>query len=571
VPSWAAMGDAPGMYVPSGNTVWQVDLAGMLFGVPALAACIFAVYRCDMWHFFVFTPTRGLEKYAMWCASTLALASIPLLLVVLPLYVAGANLYQCGDPRIHTTIAYLSDSVLVEWGAATCICLATLATSFLLMALREQAAHQFSHIECQRTSMSWSALIIIAGAWALMLLVFSIPTAMYALSTTLPGNNNLGLSEGILIVFHHSGAVFSYFIVTAVAPRAARSLITAVTGVVNPNRFFLLQSVRLITCVVVPALTVLICNNDCASFWLYFWSPCVNDPGRFDVTVSMQPNNKGFTYDYTNIATRYSVTEFKILTAMDYFLQFKYPYQIASHSDVCTPSLSAYMQQGGQCSRAVLTVLGELIFTKCLLATFAVPAISLMRSLPIGMRILQLLCRPLNKKEYRVVRYTLDGQLANIHMFLEYLLIVGFMVPMLVPVVAIALAMICAVHHTSVEKLGVPVREDVRPTLHFLYIARAVGIVIMIWFYVSNDLNGKWLVCFGMPIGAGGGDLMAWYLQRATHQRLSTLSTLTVPLLDPDEWGEYFKHDDVGLGGCSSDSESLAEFTENGVDSESQT
>ena len=74
-----------------------------------------------------------------------------------------------------------------------------------------------------------------------------------------------------------------------------------------------------------------------------------------------------------------------------------------------------------------------------------------------------------------------------------------------------------------------------------------------------------------MPIGAGGGDLMAWYLQRATHQRLSTLSTLTVPLLDPDEWGEYFKHDDVGLGGCSSDSESLAEFTENGVDSESQT
>jgi len=541
-PGWVSAANVDTLLVPA---IWEMwHLTYICAGLPALAICVFAVYKREMLQFFIFSPSKGLEQFELWCARTIMFASVPLLVVMLPLYIAGANFYQCGDGLLYTTIAYLSDSIVVEWCAAGCSCLATMMTPFLLVALCEQGERQFAQFRCEATALSWCRYMSLMGLWFLMLLVFSIPTALYAMSTTLPGDNIFNLNQSILNVSHALGGISLYLILTAVAPRAARWLITRVTGTAQPDPFLtlrLLQAARLAVGVVVPTAVIVALNHGCLGFWVHLWSPCANSPSSFDVTVDMHAS--GLSSNNTLVEGMF-----------EYASHSKYPYVVSNHSDVCNPTYSA----DGQCPRAVLMALSDLIFTKCVLAAFVTPAVSMMRSLPIGMRILELLCRPFNKKDHDFVRFSLDKQLASISMFLEYLLILGLMVPLLFPLVAIALAMNCAVFHCAVEKLGLPVRETIRPCFQYLYLARGIGITFMIWFYMSNDLHGKWLVCFGMPICAGCGDLVAWHLQKAQQRSLPALRGLMVPLLGPDEWGDDATHDEPP-GKLANDSESEPE------------
>jgi hypothetical protein len=45
---------------------------------------------------------------------TIAWVTVPLVLVMMPLYIAGANIFECGDPLVQTTSAYLADAVEIE-------------------------------------------------------------------------------------------------------------------------------------------------------------------------------------------------------------------------------------------------------------------------------------------------------------------------------------------------------------------------------------------------------------------------------------------------------------------------
>jgi len=458
------------------------------------------------------------------------LASIPLLLVMLPLYWVGANLYSCGDVRFYTTIAYLADNVAVEWCVAVCGCLTTMAIPFLLTALREQAELQFSHIQSDMISLSWGTHMCLMVGWLVVLLVFSIPTALYALSTALPADNTLGLSKDVLRVFHGIGGLSLYLTMAKVAPYAASQLIKSVTKMPEPDPLLMvrfLQSARLIVSVIVPTLVVIAFDNSCFSSWLHFWSPCADHTGRFDTTVSMQPDLSGSIYwekaaatSTTTSTTASTTTSTTTITsvspaAMDFFLRLKLPYHVTSHSDICSPPYAS----DGQCSRAVLTAVFNLIFAKCFLAAFAIPAISMMRSLSFYQisSLLGWLRQAFSKKDHHSTRFSLDKQLATVSMLLEYLLMLGFMVPVLLPLVSITLAMNCAVYHCAVQTLGLPINNCGLPSLLYLYLAWGIGIFFMIWFYLSNDLHGKWLVCFGVSNLCSHPDL-DYNLSTALHE-----------------------------------------------------
>ena len=65
----------------------------------------------------------------------------------------------------------------------------------------------------------------IAMIWLLVTLLFSTPTAMYALSKTLPGNeNSIGLSINVLQGFQYSAGLLLHFINAVLVPLAARAL-----------------------------------------------------------------------------------------------------------------------------------------------------------------------------------------------------------------------------------------------------------------------------------------------------------------------------------------------------------
>ena len=54
--------------------------------------------------------TRALLALQRRGACTLAALSALALATLLPAYVSGANYYTCGDPLMHTSLAYLADA-----------------------------------------------------------------------------------------------------------------------------------------------------------------------------------------------------------------------------------------------------------------------------------------------------------------------------------------------------------------------------------------------------------------------------------------------------------------------------
>jgi len=322
-----------------------------------------------------------------------------------------------------------------------------------------------------------------------------------------------------------------FIMLTAVIPGAAHWLVQRVTGRMDLLLSCRLQSIaRLVMSVLMPAAVVLMFDNSCFSFWLYFWSPCADDPGRFDTTVSMQPGVIGLTFETSSTTTGSITIATTTKSLMDYFLQLDLPYQVTSHSDICDPSWS----KSENCSRGVMAVVGELIYSKLVFFMLVVPGATLFCSLPPVMRVLQCLWRRV-MPGVDFVWYRGDTELAFIMLFLEHTFVLGFVAPLLVPLAAIGLALNTAVYHCGVHRLGLPVQDNAHPSLKYLYFSRAVGIAFVMWFYAENDLHGKLLVCIGMPVCVVGAEVVVMYLRRSRKQKRMTRRGLLEPLLGPEE------------------------------------
>jgi len=249
-------------------------------------------------------------------------------------------------------------------------------------------------------------------------------------------------------------------------------------------------------------------NNECLGWWLYLWQPCADDASSFDVSVQLKLDGH---FDYAdNIA---------------YFNRFNYTYQVTTHSQICDPTWKSQ-----RCSRAVFSVVGNLILSKVTLAAFLGPGAKALWYSLVKPRLWRW-----RKKEFKL--YRSDMELSFILMFFEYAFMFGFIMPLMLPLIVMSLLMNCAVYHCVVGTLQLPVYDAARPFFEYLQLARVIGIAGVMWFYLDNDLHGQLAVCICVPLCAVIGDLVASRVWAWSSLQNTTpfLRMLEVPLLDPSE------------------------------------
>jgi len=196
---------------------------------------------------------------------------------------------------------------------------------------------------------------------------------------------------------------------------------------------------------------------------------------------------------------------------------FSYNYQVTTHEQICSPSMRQH-----HCSREVISVMGYLLITKSIIGAFLAPGLSLLGKL------IRQRCFAGGR-----ARFQQDVELSKLLMALEQLLVFGFTVPLLLPLFCIWFLVNTVVYHCAVSDLLVPVRNAVRPSMQYLHAAHLLGCSLIIWVWVDNDLHGKYLVYFGVPLCSCGGYLAGRYWQgRARVEDLSGLQLLREPLVD---------------------------------------
>ena len=164
--------------------------------------------------FFIFSPSSEIIMTYTHCTKLLLCWSALLFTVVVPIYYSASNHYTCGKPVMKTTAAYLSGNALAEWSCAVAACAFTAMTVVGIRTVTK-SMHQIqiprNRSTCSVTDHSavleqieigvksrgkWWKIVFLGVAWGLVTLLLSIPSMLYAVSISLPGNNTVGLSGG---------------------------------------------------------------------------------------------------------------------------------------------------------------------------------------------------------------------------------------------------------------------------------------------------------------------------------------------------------------------------------------
>jgi len=103
------------------------------------------------------------------------------------------------------------------------------------------------------------------------------------------------------------------------------------------------------------------------------------------------------------------------------------------------------------------------------------------------------------RPNYRI-SVALDKEFTGLLMYGDYSLIFGFAVPIIIPLVCVVFAVQTAVLHYAVSYLGIQTVQDGQPSLRYMWVSLALGYGLVTWFFYENQLHGKWLVYFGIPV-----------------------------------------------------------------------
>ena len=82
---------------------------------------------------------------------------------------------------------------------------------------------------------------------------------------------------------------------------------------------------------------------------------------------------------------------------------------------------------------------------------------------------------------------------------MEYALVFGLAIPVMLPMLVIVLAVQCAVLHFAKERFLLRVIRIHRPPLGYLWFSVCLGYALSAWFFVDNDLHGTGLAVLGPP------------------------------------------------------------------------
>ena len=312
------------------------------------------------------------------------------------------------------------------------------------MAVGAVRAHSVTKIAQQTETNSYTVLQILAMVvcWLLVVGVLSGPSLLYAASTSIPPDDNtLGLGTTALRLFHNSAGIVLFLITSIAVPFLADNLIKCVNGG-NKDRavaLHLIMVARLMIALIVPFGAVFVLNQDCHAQWLRLWKPCSSQD-------SFQVYSCDITADWPSPNWC-----------------FFSPVLLVGHDQVCSPDY-----QASRCPRAVVDVLGTLIVQKQAFAVFAAPPLALLMctrwfraSRDWVMK--TLLCQP-NYDGSRKI----DKELVVINMLVDYPLVLGFCVPLLVPLSCLAMAQAAAVFHWA-RALGVEFSNMARPSSAYMW------------------------------------------------------------------------------------------------------
>ena len=339
----------------------------------------------------------------------LCIASVPALLLLVPIYVMGGNFYECGQPLSYLTISYLADAPSLEWTAAVLASLYVIMVS--VSACRWLARpHKASLHDGPNTILAGGAIRPVASTavpkwcahtmFAVLVVMLCIPSALYAGTETVPPDfNTWSLTSTELWVAHQGASVILALINTVVLPWAVAHCEKA-----NVSRKHMLLVSRMATTWVVPCAVYAVLANECGGFWTSMWTPCADMQAHLlDVTGF----GGHFTSDYTALVNTTFVSTYDIC-----------------HSP---PSYG--------CFRGMVTMLMPLLLTKVAISAFvlswakswAMWACSRIRR------------RKDTRAEERQASAVHAGEiLAQLMTWCELGALLGFAVPLLVPLLALA-------------------------------------------------------------------------------------------------------------------------------------
>jgi hypothetical protein len=83
--------------------------------------------------------------------------------------------------------------------------------------------------------------------------------------------------------------------------------------------------------------------------------------------------------------------------------------------------------------------------------------------------------------------------------YMEYALVFGLAIPVMLPMLVIVFAVHCAVLHFAKEHFLLRVSRNHRPPLNYLWFSAVLGYTLLAWVFVDNDLHGTGLAVLGPP------------------------------------------------------------------------
>ena len=216
--------------------------------------------------------------------------------LLLPLYIAGGNYYACGKLLMYSTIAYLADAATAEWAAAMGAAVSMVGIAVVVCRVvfvpndhrtrlggehisdRDVDARQRQEPARSSYGYTWSYLWRLA-AFTTVLIALCIPSALYAVTVTLPKESVLPLPISISFLHNFASAILA-IINSVVLPIVVKWC----TQDARLSRRRLLLISRTMVTWVIPCAVFYYFENDCEGHWMEYWDPC-------------QPGSKSFTIE----------------------------------------------------------------------------------------------------------------------------------------------------------------------------------------------------------------------------------------------------------------------------------
>ena len=385
---------------------------------------------------------QRLEKLYTLCVRWLAGYSVLVLVVHLPAYSTGANYYECGDPLLRTTSAYLAESP-TQGCIAVAGMLATAVLGVLFVSqigdlvgdvgeedggggdgdggdggdgdgnadsnsgggngdVHTAAMARFepnndralAWLSVDAPSLDTRALRAVVATsspwvrfawfnlWMFSALALCVPAIIYALSTIMPAKEG-SLNESILNQVGYNAPVLITLVSSLAVPQVAR---WGARKAGLPSSWLLLTS-RLMTTWLVPFWVVLILDNSCSQQWVKFWHMCDNGLARTKTMDILGPDGSWFItgYDYANPLnmTNSTTTYHPPMGYLEHVIMVNASKEICITGQSLTgwgdESMYTKRTNQPQCARAVIAALAPLLLKKMAIAALALPAITLLK------------------------------------------------------------------------------------------------------------------------------------------------------------------------------------------------